>query len=528
MDLERSSGVLLHPTSLPGKYGVGTFGTEAYEWIDILEKTQQTLWQILPLGPTSYGDSPYQSSSTFAGNPYLISLDQMVSEGLLRRELLVEALGSTEFRANPDEVDFGALYNWKLPLLRRAAAEFQAQTSSPLQEEYQKFCRENKEWLEDYALYCALKKKFEDKAWTEWPEPYRLRQTKALQEARQELAPEIYASTFIQWVFERQWSKLRAYANAKGIKIIGDLPIFVAMDSADAWTNAHLFQFDKDLTPTHVAGVPPDGFSPDGQLWGNPLYDWEKMAKEDYAWWIRRLQAALKRQDLVRIDHFRGFAAYWSVPYGQKTARQGRWIKAPGQKFFKVIQKKLGNQLPIIAEDLGVITPDVVKLRDSFQFPGMKILQFAFGSDAQNQYLPHNYQQNCIAYTGTHDNNTVRGWYEEDAPEYDKDFVRRYFSTDGWDIAWTLIRGVFSSVAQMAIVPMQDLLSLGSEGRMNYPGRARGNWAWRYRREMLTEHILWRLSEMTATYGREREKKAAEPDPVYEEAVKAAAKAADK
>lgn len=525
MGLERCSGVLLHPTSLPGKYGVGTFGSEAYEWVDFLSRNQQTIWQILPLGPTSYGDSPYQSSSTFAGNPYLISLDDMVSDGLMDRQLLIEAISSPEFNANFDEVDFGSLYKWKLPLLNKAAAQFDDKGNSDLAKEYKKFCKDNKNWLDDYALFSALKKKFSDKAWSEWPDEFKFRKDKAMREARQELASEIKGYCFIQWVFDRQWSKLRTYANKKGIKIIGDLPIFVAMDSSDAWTNTALFCFDKNLVPTAVAGVPPDGFAADGQLWGNPLYNWEKMKKTGYSWWIERLKAALKRQDYVRIDHFRGFAAYWSVPFGEKTAKNGKWLKGPGADFFKAIQKALGKDLPIIAEDLGVITEDVVALRDGFAFPGMKILQFAFGGGAQGEYLPHNYTANCITYTGTHDNNTSRGWYENDASEKEKDYLRRYFSTDGWDVAWTMIRGIFASVAKVAIVPAQDLLSLGKEARMNYPGKARGNWSWRFRREMFTPHIEWRLKEITETYGREREKEVVAQDEAYQKAAEAARKA---
>ncbi|MGM9991357.1 MAG: 4-alpha-glucanotransferase [Candidatus Bruticola sp.] len=522
MFLERCSGVLLHPTSLPGQYGIGTFGHEAYEWIDFLERTQQTLWQILPLGPTSYGDSPYQSSSTFAGNPYLISLDSMIDEGLLTRELLIEAVGSPDFNANSDTVDFGSLYKWKLPLLNKAAAMFDEDSSSSLAKDYKKFCKENKSWLDDYSLFSALKKKFSDKAWTEWPDEYRLRKEKALREAKQQLAPQIKCYCFIQWVFDRQWNKLRAYANQKGIKIVGDLPIFVAMDSADAWTNTSLFCFDKNLVPTAVAGVPPDGFSADGQLWGNPLYNWDKLKKTSYAWWIERLKAALKRQDYVRIDHFRGFAAYWAVPFGEKTAKNGKWLKGPGLDFFKAVQKALGSNLPIIAEDLGLITDDVIQLRDTFNFPGMKILQFAFGSDARAEYLPHNYQPNCVAYTGTHDNNTAQGWYAGDAFEKEKDYLRRYFSTDGWDVAWTMIRGIFSSVAQAAIVPAQDLLSLGKEARMNYPGKSIGNWSWRFRREMFNGHIEWRLKEMTSIYGRERDKQIIVPDEASQKAAEAA------
>ena len=528
MNLDRCSGVLLHPTSLPGRYGVGTFGDEAYDWIDFLSRNQQTIWQILPLGPTSYGDSPYQSSSTFAGNPYMISLDKMVEQGLLSQALLNEALGSPQFTANPDNVDFGALYNWKMPLLAKAALQFDDTVENEQTNDYHKFCQDNKNWLDDYALFMALKKKFSDKAWNEWPDEYRTRKSKYLREARVELKDDIKSVCFMQWIFDRQWNALRDYAHKQGIKIVGDLPIFVAMDSADAWTNPGLFYFDKNLVPEVVAGVPPDGFSPDGQLWGNPLYNWPKMKKNGYTWWIERLKAALQRQDYVRIDHFRGFAAYWSVPYGSKTAKVGKWVKGPGLDFFNAIEEALGKDLPIIAEDLGVITPDVVELRDTFGFPGMKILQFAFGSDSANNYLPHNLNNNCVAYTGTHDNNTARGWYEQDAEEKDKDYLRRYFSTDGWDVAWTMIRGVFSSVAKIAVVPAQDLLSLGNEARMNCPGKARGNGSWRFRKEMFNPHIEWRLKDVTITYGREREKPEPVVDEEYQKAVEAATKASSK
>ena len=503
MALERCSGVLLHPTSLPGKYGIGTLGQEAYEWVDFLERTQQTLWQVLPLGPTSYGDSPYQSPSTFAGNPNLISLEKMIEAGLLDRQLLNKYLESPAFSANPDHANFGAVYSWKMPLLEEAAAAFDENADTESAAGYKKFCEENQDWLADYALFTALKKKFDNKCWNEWPVEYRLRKAKALNEAREECREQIKSCCFAQWIFDMQWNELRSYANGKGIKIVGDLPIFVAMDSADAWTYANQFYFDKDMVPTVVAGVPPDAFSTKGQLWGNPLYNWSKMKRRGYDWWIARIKAALKRQDLVRIDHFRGFAAYWEVPYGEETAVNGRWVKGPGMDFFKAVQSALGEDLPIIAEDLGVITEDVEEIRDTCGFPGMRILQFAFGSDASNHYLPHNCIKNCVVYTGTHDNNTCRGWYEQDAEEKDRDYLRRYFSTDGWDIAWTMMRGIFTSVADIAIVTAQDLMSLGS---MNCPGREAGNWGWRFRKEMLTPHIEWRLKDMTETYGREREK----------------------
>lgn len=506
MFLERCSGILLHPTSLPGRYGVGTFDQEAFDWVDFLDRTQQTIWQILPLGPTSFGDSPYQSFSTFAGSPYLIGLDTLVSEGLMSSAQLNEALQSADYLNNPEKVDYGSLYKWKMPLLRQAAASFDHTANTALAQEYQTFCKQHAAWLDDYALFMAIKDSQNDKAWSEWPEELRTRKTKALKQAAAKLAEPIKAYKFMQWVFDRQWNKLRTYANEKNIKILGDLPIFVAMDSADAWTHADLFCFDKDIKPTCVAGVPPDGFSADGQLWGNPLYNWKKMKKDGYSWWISRLKSALARHDIVRVDHFRGFAGYWEVDATAETAVKGKWVKGPGHDLFKALTKELGDNLPIVAEDLGVITPDVVELRDTYNLPGMKILQFAFGDNAQNPFLPHNYPENCIAYTGTHDNDTTRGWYEESSQEKDRDRFRRYFSTDGWDMAWTMIRGIEASVAQAAIAPLQDLLDLGSSARMNYPGKKEGNWQWRFRADQLQPWVGERLLDLTTTYGRTREK----------------------
>mgnify|MGYP005839742989 CR=1 FL=1 len=497
MNYPRQSGILLHPTSLPGRYGIGSLNRAAYAWVDFLAHTRQSIWQVLPLGPTGYGDSPYQSFSSFAGNPYLISLEEMVEEGLLAQAALDDAPALPEHT-----VDFGAIYTWKLPLLARAAANFAQQGPPALQAEFTQFCAEQAAWLDDFALFMALKDAHNGAAWTEWAMPLRSRQPAAVAQAVALHAAAIHGHKFNQWLFFRQWRKLKTYANARSIRILGDIPIFVAMDSSDAWTNPSEFFLDGEYRPTVVAGVPPDYFSETGQLWGNPLYRWERMASNGYAWWLRRIRAALQLYDLVRIDHFRGFAGYWEVPAGEKTAVKGRWVSGPGADFFETVQRELG-ELPIIAEDLGEITPDVIALRNRFNLPGMKILQFAFSTDATDKFLPHNYRPNFVVYTGTHDNDTTRGWYEQSATAHERDHFRRYFRTDGRDPAWTLLDAAFRSVAVIAIVPLQDLLSLGTEARMNLPGRASGNWGWRLRPDQLTQEIATRLLETTLLYGRD-------------------------
>lgn len=494
----RRSGILLHPTSLPGAYGIGTFNQDAYHWVDFLVHTRQTLWQVLPLGPTGYGDSPYQSFSSFAGNPYLISLEELVQLGLLDQHLLDSA---PDFPR--DRVDFGAIYTWKLPLLRHVAGEFNARATTELRNEFEQFCAENSDWLEDFALFMALKDAHNGAAWNQWGMPLRSRQAEAINAARRQYADAVFNHKLNQWLFYRQWLALKAYANDKGVQIIGDIPIFVAMDSSDAWSNPSEFFLDDQFQPTVVAGVPPDYFSATGQLWGNPLYRWDVMKQNRYAWWIRRIRAALRLYDIVRIDHFRGFAGYWEVPASETTAINGQWVKGPGADLFDVIRAELGEELPIIAEDLGEITPDVIELRDQFGLPGMKILQFAFSTDAADKFLPHNFTRNFIVYSGTHDNDTSWGWYRTTATDKERDFFRRYFRTDGHDAAWTLINGAFSSVANTAIVPLQDVLNLGGEARMNLPGRASGNWAWRFVPEQLTGHVADRLIDVTTIYGRD-------------------------
>jgi 4-alpha-glucanotransferase len=497
MEYQRQSGILLHPTSLPGRYGIGSMNKAAYEWVDFLASTRQSLWQVLPLGPTGYGDSPYQSFSSFAGNPYLISLEDMDEEGLLNQELLANA---PDFPA--ERVDYGAIYIWKLTVLRQAADAFATKAAPELKAEYNAFCRDHADWLDDFALFMALKDAHSGAAWNRWTMDLRSRQATALTKAQSEHAAAIHGHKFNQWLFFRQWSKLKAYANAKNIRIIGDIPIFVAMDSSDTWTSPQEFFLDAEFQPTVVAGVPPDYFSATGQLWGNPLYRWEHMKLNGYAWWLRRIRAALRLYDIVRVDHFRGFAGYWEIPAGEPTAVKGKWVQAPGLDFFAVVQRQLGD-LPILAEDLGEITPDVIELRNRFNLPGMKILQFAFSTDATDKFLPHNFRHNFVVYSGTHDNDTTRGWYEESATDKERDYFRRYFRSDGHDAAWTLIDAAWSSVALLAIAPLQDLLNLESPARMNLPGQAAGNWTWRFSADALTSALAARLLEATTIYGRD-------------------------
>lgn len=473
MAFKRSSGILLHPTSLPGPYGIGDLGPQAYRFVDWLESTGCKLWQILPLGPTGYGDSPYQCFSAFAGNPYLISPDDLLAEGLVTQQ---EADVLKDLPAS--HVDFGLFIPRKLDLLLKAFHRFQSSPAA-LQQAFDQFCAENAYWLDDFALFMALKESNGGGAWNGWDEALRARKKSALAKARKELADDILRHSFYQFLFFRQWNKLRTYANEKGIQIMGDIPIFVAYDSADVWANPNLFFLDKAGNPTVVAGVPPDLFSATGQLWGNPLYNWKTHKKDGYAWWLSRVRALLQTVDILRFDHFRGFAGYYEIPASDKTAEFGRWVPGPAEDFFQAVQKELASEdgLPIVAEDLGVITPDVVELLNAFDLPGMKVLQFGF-TGPENPFLPHNYVPNCVAYTGTHDNNTSLGWYA-DAPEVEKDFARRYLGVDGHDFAWDLIRATWKSVAIFAIAPMQDVLGLGGEARMNFPSRLGGNWEWR-------------------------------------------------
>ena len=494
---ERSSGILFHPTSLPGKYGIGTLGKEAYAFIDFLKKSRQKLWQIFPLGPTGYGDSPYQSFSSFAGNPYLIDFDLLIEAHLLSEEDLRDVF----FVDNEEYIDYGAVYNQKYPLLRKAYENFKSSDNHEMRENLEHFKRENASWLNDYSLYISLKNHFNGLPWNEWAHDIKNREHGAMEHYRNELADDIEYHNFIQFLFFKQWGDVKRYANENGIKIIGDIPIFVAADSSDAWANPEIFLFDEERKPVKVAGVPPDYFSATGQLWGNPLYNWQKLKETNYSWWVERVRANLSTCDIIRIDHFRGFEAYWAVPYGDDTAINGQWEPGPGIDLFNAIKSQLG-ELPIIAEDLGLMTQGVIDLREATGFPGMKILGFAFDSGEENDYLPHTYTKNCVVYTGTHDNDTLIGWFQK-AKEEDRQFARDYLNSRSDDeIHWDAIRGAWSSVANMAISPVQDFLGLGSEARINTPGVAAGNWQWRLRHGVLTDELAERIAKLTRVYSR--------------------------
>ncbi len=506
MKFPRASGVLLHPTSLSGDFGIGDLGGSAFDFVDFLVETSQRYWQILPLGPTGYADSPYQCFSAFAGNPLMISPEKMIEDGLITKEDLE---GKPEFLSH--KVDFGSVYDWKNQLLRATYAGFHHITSVDLRGKFETFCQENESWLDDYALYRAIKNQQMLRPWYDWPVELKLRDVAALQIAAEEMFDEIQAEKFYQFLFFRQWFLVKKYANHKGVKIIGDIPIFVALDSADVWCNQDKFKLNKDGSAKVVAGVPPDYFSETGQLWGNPIYDWEAMRRDDFRWWIARVLSTLQMVDIVRVDHFRGFAASWEVPGSDKTAENGRWVDVPGKELFVTLKRSLG-ELAVIAEDLGVITPDVEELRDGFGFPGMRILQFAFGGDAKNLDLPHNYINNCVAYTGTHDNDTTVGWFNSEAGAgstrdaieiaRERDYCLKYLASDGAEIHWDFVRAVWASVADTAIVPMADLLGIGTEGRMNLPASASGNWHWRMTKDSISDEIAKRLKELTEIYGR--------------------------
>ncbi|MBB6098551.1 4-alpha-glucanotransferase [Deinobacterium chartae] len=499
MAFSRSSGVLAHPTSFPGPYGVGELGKHAYAFVDWLASAGQKLWQVMPLGPTGYGDSPYQSFSAFAGNPYLISFDELRDLGLLTDAELGEL---PDFPA--DRVDYGWIYTWKFEKLALAYAAFENGAAAELRQEFADFKREEADWLEDYALFMALKDALGGAAWNAWEHDIRVREPQALARWRERLAREIDRIRFYQFLFFRQWRALRAYAHDKGIRVIGDIPIFVAMDSADAWSAPDQFHFDEDGHPTVVAGVPPDYFSETGQLWGNPLYRWDVMQQDGFRWWIRRFKGSLHLYDIIRIDHFRGFEAYWEIPAGEETAVKGRWVKAPGHELFKAVREALG-ELPIIAEDLGVITPEVERLRDDFDFPGMAVLQFAYGSGDwnNNAFLPQNVAQNRAIYTGTHDNDTTRGWFATARPD-ELNHLREFLpNTDESKIAWDMIELAWRSRADIAVVPLPDLLNLGTEARMNLPGSlSSANWSWRFREGALSPFIARRLRILTEESGR--------------------------
>jgi 4-alpha-glucanotransferase len=491
---KRSAGLLLHVTSLPGPYGVGDLGPDARRWVDALARGGQSWWQILPLGPPGAGDSPYQCYSAFAGNPLLISPDVLIEDGLLRRA----DVGGATF-PSPGRVDFPRVRLFKEHMLRLAWERFRGhpgKLAGPLES----FRQQHATWLDDFSLFMALKEHHPNKSWSDWPRDLVVRRPAALNAARRELADAVGRHQFEQFLFFRQLDALRQYARGKGVRLIGDLPIFISPESSDVWASPHLFRLDKHRRPTHVAGVPPDYFSETGQRWGNPLYHWPAMRKDGFRWWVERFRATLAQVDLVRIDHFRGFAACWEIPAHLPTAIGGRWVKAPGDELFAAARAALGT-LPFIAEDLGVITPDVESLRDSLGLPGMKVLQFAFGDSSANAFLPHNYPRNTVVYTGTHDNDTTAGWFRS-LKAGEKKNVRRYAPQIDGHPAWELTRLAWSSVADLAVAPVQDVLELGSPARMNVPGRGTGNWRWRMTPDQLSPALIDRLGELTRTYGR--------------------------
>jgi len=495
MKFDRSSGILIHPSSFPGRYGIGDLGPAAYTFLDFLNNAGCKLWQILPLGPTGYGDSPYQSFSSFAGNPYLISPEILLIDGLIHSDDLVEEMDFPQLR-----VDYGKIIPWKLNLLEKAYNNFNR--NHPFFDGYNEFCHENEYWLLDYAHFMALKEIFGGASWTCFPESLRSRDPLSIQESRENLKNIIDRYRFYQFIFFKQWRSVKIYAEKIGIRIIGDTPLYVAHDSADVWANSELFKLEPKGEPTFVAGVPPDYFSSTGQLWGNPIYDWRKHKEEGFQWWIERIKRTLNSVDLIRLDHFRGFVKFWQIPAGNLTAQKGQWVQGPGIDFFRQLSDALGFSMnfPIIAEDLGIITNDVIELRDELGLPGMKILQFAF-TDAKNLFLPHHYSQNYVVYTGSHDNDTSEGWFKS-ASEKEKMFAEEYMKIDGSDIAWDLIRLGWASVAGYAITPMQDILRLDSCARMNFPGRVGGNWEWRLPEDYNQDDLINKLKKINEIYGR--------------------------
>lgn len=494
----RTSGILLHPTSLPSPYGIGDLGKSAYQFVDFLSASYQQVWQILPIGPTGYGNSPYLSYSALAGNPLLISPKQLQEDGLLTEE---DFKGLPEFPVN--RVDYDLVIATKMPLLKKASTKFKALASAKQQQQFQQFCDRHADWLDDYALFMALKEANHGASWNQWEQNIASRQPETLIDWATRLKDDVYFHKFIQYEFFRQWKLLKKYANKKKIRIFGDIPIYVAHDSVDVWAHPEIFCLDEETGEAALmAGVPPDYFSATGQLWGNPVYNWEELEKTDFQWWIRRIEGILEYVDLIRIDHFRGFEAFWAVKQGETTAMDGKWLKAPGDKFFTLLKEKLG-ELPIVAEDLGVITPEVETLRDKFNFPGMKILQFAFDSDRANQFLPYNYvNRNCIVYTGTHDNDTTVGWFNKRSPEEQARVIDYLGCLCAEGIHWALIRQALASVGNLAIFPLQDTFGLGSEAKMNTPSQAENNWEWRYPAEYLNQGLTDYLKHLVYLYGR--------------------------
>lgn len=498
MNKKRKSGILLHPTSLPGKFGIGTFGKEAYAFVDFLIRSGQSLWQICPLGHTGYGDSPYQCFSAFAGNPLLIDLEILTQKNLLTQEEITPPL----FPEN--SVDYGKVIKWKFPILEKAFENFSKNANVTDNAKFNNFIIKNNDWLDDYALFMSLKDEFNGKSWFTWDENIRMRKPEALKYYKEKLADKVRFYKFLQYEFSEQWLALKAYANRNFIQIIGDIPLYIAADSCDAWASPELFLLDdKTGYPLKVAGVPPDYFSATGQLWGNPIYRWDYMKADGFSWWVKRVEANLRLADILRLDHFRGLCAFWQVPYGEETAINGEWKEAPGNELFETLQNTFGN-IPILAEDLGVITKDVTALREKYNLPGMKILQFAFDSQesSSKNFLPHVYEKNYAVYTGTHDNDTVHGWYNA-AKDIDKTTADKYLGiTDKKNLHFNFIKAAWASTANLAITPMQDLLGKGSDARMNLPGRASENWQWRFNwKDLKPEHEQF-LFEITSLYER--------------------------
>lgn len=490
---ERSSGILMHITSLPSPYGIGSFGKEAYDFVDFLGKSGQRYWQVLPLGLTGYGDSPYQSFSAFAGNPYFIDLEMLTTEGLLEKK----EYENLDFGNDVEKVDYKKIFYNKMPVLRKAYERGVGRYT----EEIKRFRKENRDWIKDFALYMAVKSEFHLKSWQEWDKDIKLRKESAIAYYEEKLDYEIDYWIFLQYLFAKQWTDLKSYANDRGIKIIGDIPIYVAPDSADTWANSEIFQLDEEKKPIVVGGCPPDAFSDTGQLWGNPLYKWELLEERNFDWWIKRIESNMKLFDVMRIDHFRGFESYWEVPFKEETAVNGKWIKGPGMKLFNAINNALEN-VKIIAEDLGYLTEKVIRLREETGYPGMKVLQFAFDTREESDYLPHNYNENSVVYTGTHDNDTASGWLKT-AKKSDIDHAIKYLKLNEEEgYHWGFIRGAWSSVANTSIAQMQDFLALDSEARMNIPSTIGGNWQWRVKKEYLTNELAKKINDITNLYGR--------------------------
>ena len=493
---DRASGILLHPTSFPSRGGIGDFGPAAYQFLDWLAQARQGLWQILPLGPVGYGNSPYSSISAFAGNPLLISLERLADRGLLPRDRI------NTLDSSVGHVDYERVRATKLPLLEEAARTFLSTADGNRRAAFDRFCRDHGWWLDGYVLFVALRNRYPYGAWNRWPRELVRREPAALERASHEMAEELNVGRALQFFFFEQWRALRRACAQRGIRIVGDVAIFVSYDSADVWTHPDIFRLNQDLEPEVVAGVPPDAFSATGQRWGNPVYRWDVLQSRGYDWWIQRMRFAFEACDIIRLDHFRGFEAYWEIPASEPTAVHGRWARGPNDDLFHALRNALGS-LPLIAEDLGYITPEVHALRERFGLPSMKVLQFAFGDPGAHMYLPHRYQPNTVVYTGTHDNDTTPGWLQHGASEAEKRAVAAYMGSDPAGMHWAMIRGAVTSPARLCVIPLQDVLGLGSEARMNVPSRAEGNWAWRYQPDALKADIAQRLAEMAEVADRQ-------------------------